>query len=218
LILSRRSVRDNFLDQPISDEVIAEIVRCGLAAPASKNAHPCRLHVVTDRAVLQTLAKAVASADGADTYVPVDPATGLGRFDWPSTVAESAQTLSVVPLAIFVENLGPFSGGRENLAGVPRENLRDCLVTYTLEVIGVGAAIMNMWLAAKSHGAQAAFMGDICVAEKVIVETLGIERDLVGVLAIGFSTSPPPPRRSHQDLTNDSLVVWRHRQRGPAGR
>lgn len=208
LILSRRSVRDEFSEQPVPREAIVEILRCGLAAPSSKNARPWRLHAVTDRKVLKELADAVEFAEGADTYVPRDPETGLVRTDWPSSVAESAATLRGAPVGIFVENLGAFSKGRGVLSEVPRETLRGCLVGYTFEVLGVGAAIMNMWLAANSLGAQAAFMGDVCVAERAIAKRLGIKCDLAGVLVVGFSTAQPSPGRVHYDVSDETRVVW----------
>lgn len=207
LILSRRSVREGYRAEPVPENVIDEIIRCGLSAPSSKNARPWRLHVVTDRQMLADLAKAVVAADGADSYVPSDPKTGMARADWPSTVAESAATLAAVPLAIFVENLGAFSDGRATLATVPREYLRDSLVGYTFEVLGIGTAIMSMWIAAISLGLQASFMGDVCVAENAIAKRLGIERDLVGVLAVGYSDALSPTKGVSQGSTDVGRVV-----------
>lgn len=208
LILSRRSTRDAFLDQTVPEEVIREIVRCGLAAPSSKNARPWKLHIVTDRALLQELARAVARADGANIYVPVDPLTGLGRSEWNSTVSESAATLRAVPLGIFIENLGAFSHGMTTLASVPRDRLQDCLETYTLEVLGIGTAIMNMWLAASALGLKAAFLGDVCVARAVIAEKLGIQCDLIGVLAVGYSRSDPVRDRIETSLFDPARIAW----------
>lgn len=208
LILSRRSVRDQFEERPIPQEAIDDILRCGLSAPSSKNARPWRLHVVTDKRTLRELAAAVVSADGADTYVPRDPVTGQIRGDWPSSVSESAAALNSVPLAIFVENLGAFSKGRATLASVPQERLRGSLVAYTFESMGIGTAIMNMWMAAISHGVQGVFMGDVCVAEKDIARRLGIKCDLVGVLILGYSNAGPAPNRVQYDITDDSRVTW----------
>jgi len=163
---------------------------------------------VSDRDVLNELATAVMTADGADSYVPNDPETGLPRADWPSSVAESAATLAAVPLGIFIENLGAFSRGRATLASIPQDNLRRSLVGYTFELVGIGAALMNMWLAANALGVQASFMGDVCVAEKAIAKRLGIQKDLVGVLALGYSTSKPPPQRVRYDTSDETRVVW----------
>src|SRR5579859_5054423 len=111
-MLARRSIREGFDRQPIPGAVLREIVRCGLAAPSSKNAQPWRMHVVTDRATLGALADAVDQAEGVDEYVPHDPATGRPRAAYISTVHESAQVLREVAAAIFIENRGLFSNGR----------------------------------------------------------------------------------------------------------
>jgi nitroreductase len=197
VILGRRSTREGYLDRPVPDGTVEAVVRCGLAGPSSKNAQPWRLHVVRDRALLQELADTVAGAAGADTYVPEDPRTGRPREQFASTVSESADVLRQAPCAIFVENMGAFSDGRRNLADIPHEHLPGALVGYTFEVIGLGAAIENMWLAARSLGLGVAFMGDILVAENAIKERLGVERDLVGVLVLGFVAPPQdgPPTR-----------------------
>jgi hypothetical protein len=123
-------------------------------------------------------------------------------------VAESAEVLRSVPLGIFIENLGEFSKGRSTLASVPRDNLRGSLVAYTFEVLGIGAAIMNMWIAANSLGAQVAFMGDVCVAERAIAAKLGITRDLIGVLAVGYSHAPASEGRMYYDVSDETRVVW----------
>lgn len=208
VILGRRSVREGFADRAVPRPLIEEIVRCGLSAPSSKNARPWRLHVVTDTQLRLDLAADVANADGADSYVPRDPVTGLTRTDWPSSVPESAAALRSAPLAIFVENLGAFSKGRATLASVPTPNLRGSLVAYTFEVLGIGTAIMNMWIAGNSLGLQGVFMGDVCVAEAAISRRLGIERDLVGVLILGYSDLAPSRDRVHYDISDGTRVSW----------
>lgn len=87
-----------------------------MAAPSSKNSMPWRLHVVSDRELLSRLADAVTTHRGRATYVPHDPLTGLPRPEYTSTVVDSGQVLRQVPLAIFIENLGPFSRGLDGLA------------------------------------------------------------------------------------------------------
>src|SRR5215813_9953761 len=84
-ILARRSVREGYDSRPIRTSTMREIVRCGLAAPSSKNAQPWRMHVVADRATLGSLADAVEHAEGGDDYVPHDPATGRPRSAYVST-------------------------------------------------------------------------------------------------------------------------------------
>jgi nitroreductase len=184
--------------------VINDIVRCGLSAPSSKNAQPWRLHVVRSSTTLKDLADAVQNAKNASTYVPVDPVTGQPRPDWQSTVAESAEVLRQVSLGIFVENRGEFSHGRSTLSSVPRANLAAALVGYTFEIIGVGAAVQNMWIAAESMGLRGVFMGDIVIAEQHIAKCLQLHGDLVGVLALGYSDGEPWIER----MFEPDRLVW----------
>src|SRR5579863_8093799 len=169
-MLARRSIREGFDRQPVPGSVLREIVRCGLAAPSSKNAQPWRMHVVADRATLGVLREVAA--------------------------------------AIFMENRGLFSNGRAGLIGATRPALAGSLVGFGLEMIGIGAAIENMWLAAEALGVRVAFMGDVVIAEDDICATLGIVGDLAGVLALGFSDVPLPPRRQHLDEQDADHVVW----------
>jgi nitroreductase len=213
LMLGRRSHRVGFDARPVPDEVLAEVVRCGLAAPSSKNARPWRFHVVTDPVLLARIVVGVQTADGAETYVPVDPETGAARPEWPSSVLESAAIVGGAPAAIFVENLGWFSGGRRMLASKDGDELEGRLVAYMLECAGVGAAIQNLWLAAEALGLRASFVGDVGVDEQRIVDLLGMDGELVGALAVGYSDLDPEVRRPTDD--DPTQVRW-HRGEGSA--
>ncbi len=193
-ICSRRSIRDGFIDEPVAHETVAEIVRCGLAAPSSKNAQPWRFHVVTNRRTIGAIADDVQAARGGDSYVPIDPTTGEKRPDWPSTVSESVAILRSVSLAIFVENLGAFSAGRARVAHADAEFRESAMLGYSLELLGIGAAIQSMWLGAHASGLSGVFMGDVLIAENAISKRLGVAGDLVGVLALGHSAGSPTPK------------------------
>jgi nitroreductase len=195
-ITLRRSIRRGFSRREPSDEVVETIVRCGCSAPSSKDAQPWRIHLVRDPELLGAFADAMAALSATSRYVPIDPATGEGRTDdFPSSVVESSEVLRAVPVALFIENDGSFSGGRRNLEAHP-ESLREALVGYTFEVIGLGAAIQNMWIAAGALGLVGVFMGDILIVEEQIRDSLGMGGDLVGVLALGYSDEAPhAPRK-----------------------
>lgn len=54
-IMTRTSIRQ-FAAQPVTDEQVDTLLRCGLAAPTAVNAQPWEFVVVRDRAILDTLA------------------------------------------------------------------------------------------------------------------------------------------------------------------
>ncbi|MFY9821800.1 MAG: nitroreductase family protein [Thermoanaerobaculia bacterium] len=207
-IMSRRSVREGFSRTAIPRDVLEDIVRCGLAAPSSKNARPWRFHVVTNSSLLKELADMVERADCIDSYVPSDPATGAPRAGFSSSVMESAAALRNAPVAVFIENTGEFSSGRETLLAATSEALAGSIVGYTLEVIGVGAAVENMWLAAVGHGVAGVFMGDILVAERAIRQRLEINCDLIGVLVLGYIERSADHRVRHRIEVCKEKVRW----------
>lgn len=141
---------------------------------------------MTDQDLLATIADSMEAADARDRFVPSDPGTGQPRSNYVSTVVESAAVLREVPLAFFIENSGAFSGGRRNVASASQENIEDALVGYSLEILGVGAAIENLLIASESLGVRGVFMGDILIAEEDIKSLVGIRSDLVGVVALGY--------------------------------
>lgn len=207
-ILRRRSTREQFIDRAVPEQVLAEVVQCGLAAPSSKNAQPWRLHIVSDRALLSELAEAVERSPGVDSYAPTDPLTGEPRPEWSSTVAESASVLRQVAAGIFVENCNTFSRGRRVLIEAIQAGRVDSLIGHDFEILGIGAAIENMWIAAEAFGLRGCYLGDVVVAEEEISRRLGIENDLLGVLALGYSTAPIRPQRLQEAPMDGAHVVW----------
>lgn len=208
-ILGRRSIRTGFDPDPLEPDTVREIVACGCAAPSSKNSQPWRIHVVNDRDTLVALAHAVLSRRGRDTFVPHDPATSGPLPQYRSTVGYSAQVLLEVPLAMVVENLGPFSGASSGLLAASPDALASALFGYGLEMFGCGAAVQNMWLAAEALGLRAAFLGDVAIAEREIRDILGLSGDLVGALAVGRSDASPVPPMDAPAMSGLDRVVWR---------
>jgi len=202
LIASRRSVRGGYSDLDVTQDVIKNILECGLSAPSSKNAQPWKLHVVNDREQLRSIARAILKAKTAKKYVPQDPNTGEPR-DYDDTVEESAHVLGQVPLGIFVENDGTFTINREVVASAPDDTRVGAVFGMGLEYIGLGACIENMWLAANSFGLDGVFMGDAAIAEGSIREQLEMVGDLVGVLALGYSDQSPTPKTMKPER-----VIW----------
>lgn len=203
-IIARRSYRGSFDGRPVAREDLDLIASCGLAAPSSKNAQPWRLHVVTDRQILEEIADVVRASPSAPGYVPRFRGDRGDR--WVSTVIESADILEAAPAAIFIENLGHFGGGRHTGAHLTADEFDDWIVGYGFEMIGLGAAIENMWLAAESLGLAAAFLGDVGVEEDFIRRHLSLSGDLIGVHVFGH----PADHRGQGPVPLDPAprLVW----------
>ena len=53
-ILSRRSIRQ-FTNQPVSDDLVEQLLRAAMSAPSAGNQQPWQFVVVTDRAILEAI-------------------------------------------------------------------------------------------------------------------------------------------------------------------
>ncbi len=206
-ILGRRSVRSGFSDRPIPQDQLDIVLACGLAAPSSKNARPWRFHVLRERSQREFVARVAVSAEGIDDWVPHDPRTGAPHPEWSSTVVESAEVLLATPCAIIIENRAPFSRGKRELVQAPAAHLAAALDGYAFELVGIGAALENLWLAANALGIRVAFLGDLTVAEDAIATRFGITGDVAGVVGLGYSSVEPPPRADPGTATDDG-IVW----------
>ena len=61
LIMSRTSIRA-FLDKPVSDETVEQLLKAAMAAPSAKNSQPWAFVVIRDRALLEKLGGSLPNA------------------------------------------------------------------------------------------------------------------------------------------------------------
>jgi nitroreductase len=117
-------------------------------------------------------------------YGPTDPKTGKLLPGYTCTVIPSARILKQAPVAVFIENVGEFIGNRKDVAKskFPKETL----VSYEFELLGIGAAIENIFLAAHAKDIGAVFMGDVLFVEDPVKEMFDIRGDLLGVVSLGY--------------------------------
>jgi len=200
-IRTRRSIR-SFLPKRVSKSDLTKIVFSGLAAPSSKNSNPWFFVVVETKKqreqIIQWIREGIRQKESP---VPIDARTGKkakGSFD---TVEESIQTISEASALIIVFNRGPFSGGCQEVIDNPRGGR--ALYTYASEIIGVGAAIQNILLAAHAIGLGAVYMADPYPARIHIQKALKTECEMLGTIAVGYPAYSLSKRRLHKEFVAD---------------
>lgn len=198
---TRRSIR-KFKASAIEIKLLQEIVNQGLMAPSSKNTQPWRLHVVTDRNTNNYISKLLLSSSEAGGAVPLDPKTGERLEKYIPTSLESIAVLESAPVSVYIENIGPYSGGRNNILN--SKHLKESIYSYEFEMVGIGAAIENILLAAHAYGLGGVFMGDVVIEKKSIEEYLGMKGDLLGVIALG---NPAQTKLWDKPLEKDR-IIW----------
>lgn len=200
-ITSRRSIRKFKPDAIVRSDIEALIV-CGLHAPSSKNAQPWRFHVVVDKQLNQNVIDLLLANKNVSNSVAIDPKTGKYLEAYNPTVLESIEVLRQAPLTIYVENVAPFSAGRDKFLSSKFQ--ADSVYGYEFEMIGLGAAIENILLAAHAKHLGAVFMGDIVLEDKKIAALLSMQGDLVGVIAIG----KPAQKKLWDKPLEPGRLIW----------
>lgn len=97
-IFTRRSIR-KYLNNPVPDELLAEVLQAAMTAPSAINEQPWHFVVVKDRAKLQEISASVpyvgmAAGAGAGILVAAEPALCKDVDFWPLDCSNA--TLSIL--------------------------------------------------------------------------------------------------------------------------
>jgi nitroreductase len=84
------------------------------------------------------------------------------------------------------------------------------LTGYGFELVGIGTAAENIWIAATALGLGAAFMGNVVIAEPLIGGRLKFDGDLVGVFVLGQTNQMCSKAVPADRPYGDRRVVWHH--------
>jgi len=177
VIHSRRSIR-KFKPDPISREMVQQLLDAAVMAPSAKNSQSWRFSVVSGSKkdeMLSVLRTGVANreAEGQD----------------PGSAKWSIGCIDQAPVTIFVHNtdgIHPWKARKEH------ESWWD-----TATVQSVGAAIQNMLLMATAIGLGSLWIADVWEAYPEINDWLGTDDQLVSAVSFGYSDISPaaPPRK-----------------------
>jgi nitroreductase len=179
-IAGRRSIR-KFRNDPLSKEVLREILQAGIEAPSGKNRQPWRF-VVVQGDQRQTMIEIMRAGIEKSKKEEQD----TGSSEWTTSVMETA------PVTVFVFNP---EGIRPWLAHSIGENFSDLV-----NVQSVGAAIQNMLLAAHDAGIGSLWICDVFYAYEPLCDWLGEDSQLVAAVSFGYPDESPEARpRKHVD-------------------
>ena len=194
-IKSRRSVRQ-YRDEPVARELIKQILEAARWAPSAKNVQPWRFLVVEGRVknqLAETLGQ-VAEQMIKDTD-PEQRALGYGT-------RMSAGVILQAPVLITVWNAAHVSKGEATLL---QDANSSRLLSWSVRIQSIAAAIQNMLLTAHSIGLGGLWICDLNHAATQVKEYLSVEDDLVAGVAIGYPKKVPAPLKRYA-LTE--LVAW----------
>lgn len=193
-IYNRRSIR-KFLDKPISQEDLMDIIQSGSKAPSSKNRQPWKYIVIQGNAkaeMLKAFRRGIEREENESALLPES------RQHIPGA-KNTVDIMEEAPAIIFVVN----SLGKDILSELtPEEHIFEIC-----NIQSIGASIQNMLLAAAEKGIGSLWICDIYFAYSELCQWLNSDGQLIAAIALGYPNESPG-ERPRKKL--DDIVAWRN--------
>ncbi len=191
-IHGRRSVRA-YRPDPVPDAELAAILESARWAPSPHNSEPWRFAVLHDRAPKERLAAKMGERWSTDLGGDGVPADVIAR-----ELTESHRRITEAPVVVIVSLV------REGLDDYPdpaRQHAEQMMAAHS-----VGAAVQNIMLSAYARGLATGWMCAPLFCPEVVVDALGLSRDLSpqGLITMGYPVEWPKLRKRR---AMDDLVV-----------
>ena len=194
-IYDRRSIR-KFVDKPISQKDITDIIQSGMKAPSSKNRQPWKYIVIQGSAkeeMLRVFRQGIEREENDNALLP----------ESRQHIAAAKYTVDIMaeaPTIVFVVNsLGESKSILSELT--PEERVYEIC-----NIQSISASIQNMLLAATEKGIGSLWICDIYFAYSELCEWLNSDGQLIAAIAFGYPNEFPKerPRKKLEDI-----VEWR---------
>ncbi|GAB4412680.1 MAG: nitroreductase family protein [Anaerolineae bacterium] len=185
LMRSRRSIR-RYTAQPVSQEILAELLEAARWAPSAHNRQPWRFAVLVDPQHRRALAEAMGERFRRDLV-----ADGLPLAEVERQVSRSVARIAGAP-AVVVVFLS--MADMDRVADVSRQALE-----RTMAVQSVALAVQNMLLLAHAHGLGACWMCAPLFCPDVVRAVLDLPADweAQALVTLGY---PAEERTKGRDL------------------
>lgn len=193
-IYDRRSIR-KFIDKPISQKDITDIIQSGLKAPSSKNRQPWKYVVIQGNAkeeMLKVFYQGIEREENDSALLPQSK-------QYIASARYTIDIMSEAPTIIFVVN----SLGKSIMAELTPEER----VYEICNIQSISASIQNMLLAATEKGIGSLWICDIYFAYPELCKWLDSDGQLIAAIAFGYPNEFPDerPRKRIEDI-----VEWRN--------
>lgn len=192
-IYDRRSIR-KFIDKPISEKDMTDIIQSGIKAPSSKNRQPWKFIVIQGNAkeeMLKNFRQGIEREESVSTLLSQSK----------QHIAAAKHTIDIMaeaPVIVFVVN----SLGKSIMEKLSTEER----VYEICNIQSISAAIQNMLLAATEKGIGSLWICDIYFAYSELCKWLDSDGQLIAAIAFGYPNEFPKERPRKKI---DDVVEWR---------
>ena len=189
-IKNRRSIR-KYLQRPVPQEVLWEILEAATSAPSAHNAQPWRFIILTDKPAKRTLAEAMATAWQQDLKkdgTPKETRTASAQ----ASIEQFANAPVLVVACLTLKDMTQYPDAKRQR------------IEHDLAVQSLSAAIQNILLTAHAKQLGACWYCAPIFCKDVVRKALQIPEyvEPQAIITVGYPAETPnaPPRRTIQSI------------------
>ena len=188
-IENRRSIRKYKPDE-IERKLIDEIIYSASLAPSAKNRQPWKFIVYQGKEkdkLVEVMRHGINSEKMTHELMP----------EWAFAIPDAENTVRImqeVPCLIAVLNTNQYTP----FASIENEKR----IVEISDSLSIGAAIENMILTATGYGLGTLWIANTCFAYNELMDFIGTDSQLTGIVAIGFANEAPAkrPRKPFEEI------------------
>lgn len=180
-IENRRSIRKYKPDE-IERKLIDEIIYSASLAPSAKNRQPWKFIVYQGKEkdkLVDVMRHGINSEKMTHELMP----------EWAFAIPDAENTVRImqeVPCLIAVLNTNQYTP----FASIENEKR----IVEISDSLSIGAAIENMILTATGYGLGTLWIANTCFAYNELMDFIGTDSQLTGIVAVGFADEAPAKR------------------------
>ena len=180
-IENRRSIR-KYKPDKIERKLIEEIIYSASLAPSAKNRQPWKFIVYQGKEkdkLVDVMRHGINSEKMTHELMP----------EWAFAIPDAENTVRImqeVPCLIAVLNTNQYTP----FASIENEKR----IVEISDSLSIGAAIENMILTATGYGLGTLWIANTCFAYNELMDFIGTDSQLTGIVAVGFADESPAKR------------------------
>ena len=180
-IENRRSIR-KYKPDKIERKLIEEIIYSASLAPSAKNRQPWKFIVYQGEEkdkLVDVMRHGINSENTTHELMP----------EWAFAIPDAENTVRImqeVPCLIAVLNTNQYTP----FASIENEKR----IVEISDSLSIGAAIENMILTATGYGLGTLWIANTCFAYNELMDFIGTDSQLTGIVAVGFADEAPAKR------------------------
>ena len=182
---NRRSIRKYKPDE-VSKEIIEEIIYSATLAPSAKNRQPWKFIVYQGKEknkLVDVMRNGINSEKTTHKLMP----------EWAFAIPDAENTVRIMqeaPCLIAVLN----TNQNTPFASIGNEKR----IVEICDSLSIGAAVENMILTATGYGLGTLWIANTCFAYNDLIDFIGTDSQLTGIVAVGYANEAPGKRPRKQ--------------------